>query len=59
MFEERTKEIAKVLRECLDGHTRSKMEFFMRLMIGHGMMTENDISEFSEEVRERLSSHIE
>ncbi len=57
--EERTKEIAKVLRECLDGHTRSKMVFFMRVMITHGMMNEDDISEFSQEVRERFSSDIQ
>jgi hypothetical protein len=58
MIEERTKEIAKVLRECLDGHSRSKMEFFIMVMIAHDMMTEDDISKFSEEVQERMSSQF-
>jgi hypothetical protein len=46
---------AKVLRRCLDGHSRSKMEFFMMDMIGHGMLKEEDLAGFSEELRGRFS----
>ncbi len=56
--EERTRKIAKVLRECLDGHTRSKMELFMMIMIGHGMMTKDDLEKFSEELQDRFSPNF-
>ncbi len=56
--EERSREIAKVLRACLDGHSRSKMAFFMVLMLTHGMMTQNDLAKFSDELQERMSWHI-
>jgi hypothetical protein len=52
--EERSNEIAKILRECLDGHSRSKMRLFMMVMLRHGMMTDDDLNKFSEELRERL-----
>lgn len=52
--EERTKETAKALVACLDGHTRSKMVLFITLMLGNGMMTTADLACFSEELRERL-----
>jgi len=51
--EERTREIAKVLRDCLDGHSRSKMELFIMVMFGHGMITSDDLEAFSSELRER------
>lgn len=51
--EERVREIAKTLRDCLDGHSRSKMEFFIMVMITNGMMTTDDLDAFSAEVRER------
>lgn len=53
--EEQAGKIAKILRSCLDGHSRSKMEFFMMVMLTQGMMTKDDLAAFSEEVRERLS----
>ncbi|HEY5550304.1 MAG TPA: hypothetical protein VIK52_00340 [Opitutaceae bacterium] len=46
---------AKVLRRCLDGHSRSKMEFFMLDMIAHGMLKQEDLAGFGEELRGRLS----
>ena len=57
-IEEQTREIAKVLRECFDGHSRSKMELFIMVMLTHGVMTEDDLSRFSEEVRERALLRI-
>lgn len=52
--EEKTREIAKVLRACLDGHSRSKMELYMMAMLNNGMMTEEDLAAFSPELRERI-----
>ena len=57
-IEKRTREIAKVLHECLDGHSRSKMELFIMVMITHRMMTEDDLSGFSDEVQERALRRI-
>jgi len=56
--EERTKEIAKILRACLDGHSRSKMDLFMMVMLSHGMLTDDDLDKYSEELREQLRRHI-
>ena len=50
---ERTQAIAKILRDCLDGHSRSKMELFIMVMFNHGMMTADDLGAFSSELRER------
>jgi len=45
---------AKVLRLCLDGHSRSKMWQFMYAMRGVGMLTDDDLKEFSPELQEML-----
>ena len=50
--EERIEKEAKILRKCLDGHSRSKMVRFMRTMYAHQMLTKEDLEPFSEEVRE-------
>jgi len=57
-IEERTQEIAKILRNCLDGHSRSKMEFYIGLMLHHEMMKEEDLTAFSPELRERLKQRM-
>lgn len=46
---------AKVLRYCLDGHSRSKMWLFMLSMINAGMMKKDDLAEFSEELQQSIS----
>ncbi len=46
--------IAKRLVDLLDGHSRSKMEWFLILMYGHGFIGDDDLKEFSEELRERV-----
>jgi hypothetical protein len=45
-----TKE-AKILERCLDDHSRSRMMFFIDDMLAAGMMTEEDLSVFSEELQ--------
>ena len=57
--EEQVGKVAKVLRACLDGHSRSKMEFYMMVMLTHGMMTTDDLANFSDEVRERFSMRMQ
>jgi hypothetical protein len=52
--EERIEKESRILRECLDGHSRSKMEMFMVMMCLHGMMGEEDLSEFSDELRDDI-----
>ena len=54
-LEERAGEIAQTLRACLDGHSRTKMRMFIVEMLGCGMMTADDLSAFSEELRQRMA----
>ncbi len=51
---DRMDETARVLESCLNGHTRSKMVFFMQVMFRNGILLEGDLSGFSEEVRNRV-----
>jgi hypothetical protein len=51
---DRIEEIRKILRSCLDGHSRSKMMNFLAIMYRHQMLTESDLNAFSEEILERL-----
>jgi len=44
---------AKVLRECLDGHSRSKMWLYVMVMVRHGMMRKEDLDGFSEELKSK------
>lgn len=46
---------AKVLRYCLDGHSRSKMWTYMLSMSHAGMMTKEDLAQFSDELQKELS----
>jgi protein-tyrosine phosphatase len=45
----------KILCNCLDGHSRSKMMSFMLLMRRYGMLKESDLQGFSEDLQEKLS----
>ena len=56
-FEEMKKE-KKILEECLDGHSRSRMYMSMLLMLRYGMLKEEDLKEFSEELQEQLTTHL-
>jgi len=44
----------KILEDCLDGHSRSKMEMYMILMRRHGLLKVEDLEQFSEELQERM-----
>ncbi len=50
------KEQAKILTDCLDGHSRSKMILSLQLMFRYGLIGEPDLAMFSEELRERIIS---
>ncbi len=53
----RMKEEAKILVDCLDGHSRSKMEWYLFLMHRHGLIQDADLKEFSEPLRELIREH--
>lgn len=46
---------ARVLRQCLDGHSRSKMWLYMLTMIRAGMLRKEDLEVFSEELQKGIS----
>lgn len=46
---------ARVLRQCLDGHSRSKMWIYMLTMIRAGMLKPEDLAEFSEELQKKFT----
>jgi hypothetical protein len=48
------KEEAKVLIDCLDGHSRSKMQWYLLLILHHGLLQDSDLKEFNEELREQI-----
>jgi len=56
-FEEMKKE-KKILEDCLDGHSRSGMDISMLLMLRYGMLKEEDMKGFSEELQEQLTTHL-
>ena len=56
-FEEMKKE-KKILEECLDGHSRSRMYMSMLLMLRYGMLKEEDLNGFSEGLQEQLTTHL-
>jgi hypothetical protein len=47
---------SKILRNCLDGYSRSKMALHMALMQKYEMIYQEDIVEFSEELQELLKN---
>ena|SRR5579859_7743794 len=49
---------SKILHRCLDGHSRSKMWLFMIFMLGAGMLRNQDLSQFSEELQRDLGPEI-
>ncbi len=42
---------AKILHQCLDDHSRSKLWLFVRLMIYAGMLKKEDLTGFSDELQ--------
>ena len=51
---EKMKEEARILVDCLDGHSRSKMLYYLILMYRHGLIQDVDLEEFSQELREQI-----
>ena len=47
---------AKVLRSCLDGHSRSNMWLYVMVMVRHGMLRKEDLEGFSEELKSSAES---
>ena len=56
-FEEMKKE-GKILEECLDGHSRSRMYMKMLLMLRYGMLKEEDLKGFSDGLQEQLTAYL-
>ena len=50
---------ARILVECLDGHSRSKMSWYFLLMYRHGLIGAEDLAGFSAEVREGVLAWFE
>ena len=48
---ERMEKERKILESCLDGHSRSSMRGYMYLMYRHGMLSDSDLENFSEDLR--------
>ena len=44
----------KILRDCLDGHSRSRLTMSMALMVRYEMLTDADLERFSEGLVEYL-----
>ncbi|MCH8961757.1 MAG: hypothetical protein IH820_10680 [Bacteroidetes bacterium] len=57
--EERLEKEARILIDCLDGHSRSKMKGYMFLMVRHGMLNDSDLENFSEDLREDIKRSAE
>lgn len=53
---ERMKDIARVLRDCLDNHSRSNLYFALMLMRNHGMLLDEDLHHFTPETAAELRS---
>lgn len=53
-FEEMRRQ-SKILRECLDGYSRSSMWMNMRLMLRVGMLKPEDLAAFSDGLRAELT----
>lgn len=50
---------AEVLRDCLDGHSRSKMWLYVMQMVRAGMMREEDLEGFSDELKGKAAVVLE
>jgi len=55
---ERIDKEAKILQDCLDGYSRSKMEMKLDRMYRYELIGDEDLERFSEELRERLLRRI-
>jgi|GEM_PF-519305 len=51
---ERIDKEGKILRNCLDGFSRSKMEMHLDMMYQYGLIGDKDLERFSEELRDKM-----
>lgn len=51
---ERVDEGTELLLDLLDGHSESKMSWYLSLMHGHGFIGDDDLYEFGHELRDRI-----
>lgn len=51
---ERMDKEAKILHDCLDGYSRSKMRMHLVLLYRHGLIDDADLERFSEELRDHV-----
>jgi hypothetical protein len=56
---EKMEEEAKILVDCLDGHSRSKMNWYLLLMYRPGLINNDDLEELSKELQEQVSKGFE
>lgn len=57
--EKEIKAVARILVDCLDGHTRSNMEMHLCQIYRHKMIGVDDLKEFSGEMKERILRVVE
>jgi len=50
---------ARVIHQCLDGHSRSSMWMYMMRMMEVGMLTKADLEGFSEELQQQIAFAFE
>lgn len=50
----RIEEEARILCDCLDGHSRSKMQWYLLLMYRYGLVVDKDLDEFSDMLRQEI-----
>lgn len=48
----------KILENCLDGHSRSGMKWYMRLMYRYGMLSDLNLENFSEDLRNDIKQAL-
>lgn len=52
--QKRIEEEARILADCLDGHSRSKMQWYLLLMYRYRLVVDKDLDEFSDALREEI-----
>lgn len=52
--EENAREVARTLRNCFDGHSRSQMTYFLHLMREVGILRREDFAHFSPELQKQI-----
>lgn len=48
----------KILIDCLDGHSRSRLKWYMYLKYRHGMLSDSDLEHFTENLRNDIKQSV-